>query len=174
MIDLNKLRDEIHLQCVTAGWWDAYPVKLDRYNISRMLIATEVAEACEGDRKDLDDDHLPQYKMFRVELADTAIRILDTAGALDVSMTFDMERIERSWFWMKDETNAERLWRILEALTASTHTSALRGAMTELLAITLNLNIPLFAIMAEKRDYNLTRKDHQKEVRENAENGKRY
>ena len=45
-----------------------------------MLIVSEVAEAMEGDRKDLMDDHLPHRKMFEVELADAAIRIFDLAG----------------------------------------------------------------------------------------------
>ena len=41
----------------------------------------EIAEAMEGERKDLMDDHLPHRKMAEVELADAVIRILDYAGA---------------------------------------------------------------------------------------------
>lgn len=46
-----------------------------------MLIVSELAEAMEGHRKDLMDDHLPTRKMFEVELADAAIRLFDLAGA---------------------------------------------------------------------------------------------
>lgn len=46
-----------------------------------MLIVSEVAEAMEGERKDLMDDHLPDRKMAEVELADALIRIFDYAGA---------------------------------------------------------------------------------------------
>ena len=48
---------------------------------SLMLIVTEVAEAMEGFRKDLMDDHLPHRKMLDVELADAVIRIFDMAGS---------------------------------------------------------------------------------------------
>lgn len=43
------------------------------------LIHSEVSEALEGVRKGLKDDHLPQYDMEAVELADAMIRILDYA-----------------------------------------------------------------------------------------------
>jgi NTP pyrophosphatase (non-canonical NTP hydrolase) len=46
-----------------------------------MLIVSELAEAMEGHRKDLQDDKLPHRKMFEVELADALIRIFDLAGA---------------------------------------------------------------------------------------------
>lgn len=45
-----------------------------------MLVVSEIAEAMEGDRKGLMDDHLPNRKMFEVELADAVIRIFDLAG----------------------------------------------------------------------------------------------
>lgn len=47
-----------------------------------MLIVSELGEAMEGHRKNLNDDKLPQYPMTAVELADAAIRIFDTAGLL--------------------------------------------------------------------------------------------
>lgn len=46
-----------------------------------MLIVSELSEAMEADRKDLQDDHLPQYKGFDVELIDANIRILDFIGS---------------------------------------------------------------------------------------------
>ena len=45
------------------------------------LIHSEMSEALEGARKDLDDEHLPQFKSIEVELADALIRIMDLAGA---------------------------------------------------------------------------------------------
>jgi NTP pyrophosphatase (non-canonical NTP hydrolase) len=46
-----------------------------------MLIVSELAEAMEGERKNLMDDHLPHRRMAEVELADALIRIFDYAGA---------------------------------------------------------------------------------------------
>lgn len=45
-----------------------------------MLIVSELAEAMEGDRKDLMDDKLPHRKAFEVEVADAFIRLFDMAG----------------------------------------------------------------------------------------------
>jgi NTP pyrophosphatase (non-canonical NTP hydrolase) len=73
---INELRDEIHQNNVTAGWWN----KPREKGTLLMLIVSEVAEAMEGERKDLMDDHLPHRKMAEVELADAVIRILDYAG----------------------------------------------------------------------------------------------
>lgn len=42
-----------------------------------MLAVTELAEAMEGVRKNLMDDHLPHRKMEEVEIADCIIRLLD-------------------------------------------------------------------------------------------------
>ena len=51
-----------------------------------MLIVSEIAEAKEGHRKGLMDDHLPDRPMIEVELADAMIRIGDLAGALGLDL----------------------------------------------------------------------------------------
>lgn len=67
-----------------------------------MLIVSEVAEAMEGERKDLMDDKLPHRRMAEVELADAMIRIFDYAGgfgydlqgAFEEKMAFNAERAD--------------------------------------------------------------------------------
>lgn len=68
-----------------CGWWD----NTTERDIPRllMLCVSELAEAMEGDRKDLMDDHLPHRKMLEVELADAVIRIFDMAGGLDLDIS---------------------------------------------------------------------------------------
>lgn len=51
-----------------------------------MLCVSELAEAMEGDRKNLMDTHLPDRRMIEVELADTVIRIFDMAGGLKLDV----------------------------------------------------------------------------------------
>lgn len=105
----NFLRDICHKASYDAGWWtDAQGnhFKDNPYTFSNklMLTVSELAEAMEGDRKDLMDDKLPHRKMREVELADTAIRLFDLAGAygMDIGgaiaekMEYNRSRIDHS------------------------------------------------------------------------------
>jgi NTP pyrophosphatase (non-canonical NTP hydrolase) len=95
---VNKLTDFCYNQAKNAGWHDS-PRET---GTCLMLIVSEIAEAMEGDRKDLMDDHLPHRKMLEVELADAAIRIFDLAGregldlggAIDEKLTYNRNRAD--------------------------------------------------------------------------------
>ena len=78
-----------HGQAKQAGWWtDIETGKEITPNIGEklMLIVSEIAEAMEGDRKNLRDSHLPHRLSIEVELADALIRIFDLAGALKLGL----------------------------------------------------------------------------------------
>lgn len=86
---LTELAGSIHWGNVAVGWWDesvthggAIP---DKYMIPTKiaLMHSELSEGLEGQRKNLMDDHLPQYPMEAVEYADAIIRILDVCGYKD-------------------------------------------------------------------------------------------
>ena len=81
-MNLNDYARDCH--AANQHWWHD-PRTGERLNRNKgellMLIVSEVAEAMEGERKDLMDDKLPHRKMAEVELADTLIRIFDYAGA---------------------------------------------------------------------------------------------
>ena len=79
---VNKLTDFCYNQSKNAGWHDN-PREI---GTMLMLVVSEIAEAMEGDRKDLMDDHLPNRKMIEVELADAVIRIGDLAGKLGLDL----------------------------------------------------------------------------------------
>ena len=80
--NLNGLSQYCHK--ANEKWWQD-PVTKERINRNKgellMLIVSEVAEAMEGERKNLKDDKLPHRPMAEVELADALIRIFDYAGA---------------------------------------------------------------------------------------------
>ncbi len=61
--------------------------KIER-NIGELLclVHSEISEAMEGHRKNLNDDKLPHRKMIEVELADAVIRILDICAGLDLDI----------------------------------------------------------------------------------------
>jgi NTP pyrophosphatase (non-canonical NTP hydrolase) len=73
---LNALKDYCYKQANEAGW-HKNPREIGTMLI---LIVSEIAEAMEGARKNLKDDHLPERSMLEVELADALIRIMDLAG----------------------------------------------------------------------------------------------
>jgi len=80
---INSLSELCYGLSARGGWWTnletGEPLERNKGEML-MLMVTEVAEAMEGVRKGLPDDHLPQYSMETVELADVLIRLFDYAG----------------------------------------------------------------------------------------------
>lgn len=81
-----------HGASLKAGWWKnlmtGEPTITEPHIVGEklMLVVSEVAEAMEGHRKNLNDDKLPHRSMVEVELADAVIRIFDLAGALNLDL----------------------------------------------------------------------------------------
>jgi NTP pyrophosphatase (non-canonical NTP hydrolase) len=79
---LNRLAAECH--AANQHWWH-HPATGERLHRNKgemlMLIVSEVAEAMEGERKNLMDDKLPHRRMAEVEMADVLIRVFDYCGA---------------------------------------------------------------------------------------------
>lgn len=92
-----RLQEACHVLAVRSGWWTDLVSGADlrskagetpRVNVAEKLclIHSEVSEAMEGARKNLDDDKLPNRKMLEVELADAVIRCFDLAGGLGLDL----------------------------------------------------------------------------------------
>ncbi len=109
-LTLNDITEYCHE--ANQKWWQdpstKRPIERNRAELL-MLMVSELAEAMEGERKDLMDDKLPHRKMAEVELADALIRIFDYAGgfgydlggALVEKMKFNASR--------RDHTHEARL-----------------------------------------------------------------
>lgn len=81
--NINELVNTCFGNAKAAGWHSSLNnPDVEKYlkPAQLMLIVSEVAEAMEGERKDLMDDHIKHRKMAEVELADAIIRICDYAG----------------------------------------------------------------------------------------------
>lgn len=179
--DLTALAVETHTQNVAAGWWDDWTVKTDRHETAMMLVVSEIAEAMEGDRKDLMDDHLPEFKAFDVELADAMIRLLDLAGAYEmfldnVPKQVDIEK--RRWKNIIPWSNLkvpEQLYRIVQKMSAirdEPHQNVFQGIVSIMTVAELN-RVDLWKLVELKRAYNRKRADHKRENRA-ANGGKSY
>jgi len=80
---LTRLSNEIHADNLKAGWYTDHTTGLPKVMNDGerfMLMVSEIAEAMEGNRKNLMDDKLPHRKMEEVEMADAVIRIFDYCG----------------------------------------------------------------------------------------------
>ena len=93
-------------------WWQdpktGEPIKRNHGELL-MLVTSELAEALEGDRKNLMDDKLPHRKMIEVELADAVIRIMDMAAGLNLDLAGAIvEKCEYNTT-RKDHTHEARL-----------------------------------------------------------------
>lgn len=87
MTNLNDYASEVHK--ANAKWWvDLETGEPLKRNVGEllMLCTSELAEAMEGHRKNLQDDKLPHRKMFEVELADCVIRILDICAGMGLDL----------------------------------------------------------------------------------------
>lgn len=86
LIETNTqfLVNQCHGLAKECGWW----AETTQRDVPRllMLCVSELAEAMEGHRKGLKDDHLPERDMLEVELADCVIRVFDMAGGLGLDL----------------------------------------------------------------------------------------
>lgn len=172
-MNLVELQNKIHKQNVEIGWWD----NPRPFSTFVCLFHSELSEAMEGDRKGLMDDHLPQYPMFQVELADFVVRCLDWLGHRNfeyinhvaIANVSDNE-IDLIAFLHDIVSGAyreskTRNWHSVEVnLFAAVHGSFAFAKMK---------NFDLHQIILEKIEYNKHRADHKRENREK-DGGKKY
>ncbi len=185
---LNDFAQEVHV--ANHKWWHDIHTgeRLTRnFNELLMLVVSELAEAMEGERKNLQDDKLPHRKMAEVEMADVLIRCLDLAAGFNLPLKF----IEPSEVPTPKDNKAEAL---LVVTTAVVMLGALReyckeagmtdasaesqGAqLSRIIALTCaycgKFGYDIWGAYHQKMEFNQTRADHTHEARK-AANGKKF
>lgn len=174
---MNDLSVEIHAENVEAGWWEPWPNKVDRHRTAMVLVFSELIEAMEGFRKDLMDDHLPEYKMFDVEMADAMIRLLDMVGAyqFEISGGDDFNAmLDKGTEKCKDSSVPEIIYQsIFEMCRVEDISSEVMAGIMFVLMMCKVYDVDIWKLVALKRAYNAKRADHKKENRAK-EGGKKF
>lgn len=170
-MDLNDYATEIYEQNKAVGWWD----DPDRCLFECLqLISTEVAEATEGERKDLMDDHLPHRKMGEVELADALIRTLDLGGSQGwvYRQCVPDDEWEDHLMQVKDYSVGKRhlainceVASVAEALFDNRTVTCYGSLVDSILIVAQSFGYDIIAAMDEKLVYNQHRQDHKRENR---------
>lgn len=168
--EINALAAEVHI--LNRKWW---PADIHERNKGEMmiLIVSEITECMEGERKNLQDDKLPTRKMAEVEMADTAIRVLDVMGAFNYAYTTNVP-LGVQW----SDNKGEGLYGLIGILTCGPmlglrsneiFSALLQGVME----YCERYGYDLWGAVREKLEYNKTRYDHSDEGRA-AAGGKKW
>lgn len=86
---IQGLSQTLYRWHLVQGFWETFPDSdLPKANVGEKiaLMHSELSEALEADRKQVQDDKIPQFSGLEVELADCIIRILDFAGAYKLDL----------------------------------------------------------------------------------------
>lgn len=184
--NINELSKSIYEQNVKVGWWED-PNRCILTTL--LLVCSEISEAMEGVRKDLQDDKLPHRKMVEVELADTATRILDLLGRFDIKYK---PTGPKAMDWMRGALGEKannlpaRLLVIKSIVIGAAQRYAmcgeddmrsfgkwLCGALDEIMDVSTVYGYDLAGALEEKKAFNATRPDHSREARA-GEKGKKF
>lgn len=183
---LLRLCGEIHADNIAAGWWtdlhtgESILATRNRPEIM-MLIVSELSEASEGAQEGLRDDKLPHLRMFDVELADAAIRLMDVLGADGAKSFADADGLWVDYIRFKDADVV--LMLIVNHISAAMeryrkgqrdeYVQRLAGALHMIFDLAEAYHIDLFDIIEQRRAYNRQRADHKPENRR-AAGGKQF
>ncbi|MGV1944870.1 MULTISPECIES: hypothetical protein [unclassified Agrobacterium] len=186
--NIREMQKRIH--ALNHRWWhDEAGNRLDRNKGELIcLFHSEVSEATEGALANAMDDKLPHRQMHEVEMADTAIRILDYAEGfgydLEPAVITVMEGV-RNLF----EDDGPRVIQLAQHAVIHLHLSKamecerkgrtaevagwLNGALHLIGLYSFAHCLDLAGAIEEKLAYNAKRQDHTYEARAQA-NGKKW
>lgn len=174
--DLKALAARVHV--ANKKWWvDLESGVTLKRNVGEliMLVVSELAEAMEGHRKNMQDDKLPHRRMYEVELADAFIRVLDIFGGMRLPI------VGRMAMQMWGNNTGENLLKLTTVLTMAHSYKTKPNEMArmlelflvELISLCAHDDCDLTGAFEEKMAFNAVRVDHTHEARKAAD-GKKY
>jgi NTP pyrophosphatase (non-canonical NTP hydrolase) len=164
-LDLNDQAATVHR--ANLKWWQdpatGQPIERNRFELLALAV-TEVAEAIEGERKDLMDDKLPDRKMAEVEMADAYIRLLDYAAGFGYSL-----RLLPAWCCVP-ENKGQALHAIMKNICLIEEAGVDQGFnISSVLAFIKTYcdqhGYDLAGAITAKMEFNASRVDHSHEAR---------
>lgn len=167
--EINDYAKKIYEQNKAVGWWDD-PNRCIFQTLQ--LVSTEIAEATEGERKNLMDDHLPHRKMGEVELADALIRLLDLAGRYEWSFNsamgshigiFAVDSIAGRHFFLNDALI--ELGRVCRGVKCADTNECYSILLSSIVSVAEQQGYDIYGAMNEKLAYNKNRADHKRNNR---------
>lgn len=178
-MNLIELQNKIHEQNREVGWWDEHR----SFHTLTNLGVSEMSEAVEAHRKDLNDDKLTGYHGTPVEAVDGSIRTFDVLSWLG-NDTFDpsefaVEVIRRKGkgvdFLVAFSTYLlSSAWESYELFNDKKNAMQfLRDALFVMFEIVYQYELNPINLIKEKMEYNKNRADHKRENRAK-EGGKKY
>ncbi len=179
-MNLIELQSKIHEQNKAKGWWDSHRSfsRLTNLNIS------EVSEAVEADRKNLNDSKLKHYKGVPVEAADGCIRGFDVLASLGnesyAASEMAIKIIENNpndidYLLAYASWSFSMAWEFHELKNAPSEAKQyLVDAVNALFKIIMNFELNPVDLMLEKMEFNATRPDHLPENRQGKIGQKAY
>ncbi len=179
--DFNAMAARVHE--ANAKWWISLEtgerVQRNPYELL-CLMASEVSEALEGERKNLKDDKLDHRMMAEVEVADVFIRTLDFAGGHGIVLTDLADPVE-----INLKNRAESLWNFHMLLCRiglnvnqfpdepQQWAGNVSAILTSCFAYCDAFGYDLMGAYEEKMAFNAVRPDHTIEARKD-EGGKQF
>lgn len=188
---LTPVAVSIHADNIAAGWWKQVnddptgcsgPLRTIPRNIGELLclVHSEIDEASEGVTGGLMDDKLPDRPMAEVELADTAIRVLDILGYHAVGIDdFPDQKLRLpigtdwlEWFNLMHGCVSQSMegYRKGNTDAGNLHLVRLLGVLHH---AALMFGLDLDGAITEKRAFNAVRADHKPGAR-SAAGGKQF
>jgi hypothetical protein len=173
---LNEYRDRIHMANIHAGWWsDLKTGESIVHTRNRpemlMLVVSEISEAHEALVGELNDDKLPEYPGFDVEIADAAIRLFDLCGAEGVDLEQDSNVSDTV---IKGDVS-DNMMQIVNCMSAAMEAvrkgntkvfhDRLRDGVHLCIATATSWDFNLWDVIEAKLEYNAQRADHKVENR---------